>query len=170
MINYRKSCTVFSCLLLLVLGSHVSSYAADDIGNTCGIPIVLGNKDIEKHVTSEFDKKSVSYSWIDGVLCADKDSIESVESLLSSVVAQYLKPGNSASLYEPIGNAVKESMEENEIQFKEIHFQGRTYLVWSRKDSEIIESFIRLEREKFIKSQENRYERMENTIWKESQR
>ena len=152
MINYRESCKALSCFLLLVLASQISSCAADDTGNTCGIPIVLGNEDIERHVASELDKKSISYDWIDGVLCADKNSIESVKYILSSVVGQYLEPGNSASLHEPIGKAVKESLVENKIQFKEIVFQGKTYLVWNPKDSEIVESLINLEKEKFIKS------------------
>jgi len=148
------NCSGFKLVIIFILVSQVTSCYAADTGRTCGIPVILGNNDIESQVADEFKKNNISFSWINGVLCADSKSSESVKEILGSVIDKLLSPGNSASLHQPINTAVKNSLSRKNINFHEVVFQGHTYLVWGEEDSDAVESVIEEEKKRFVRSLE----------------
>jgi hypothetical protein len=120
--------------------------------DTCGIPLSLGNLEMEQAVAVELRNAGVTIRWMDGVVCADKHRRKTVQRIVAEVVGRYLDPANSVALHRQILGGVRLAFQENNISFTEIEFQGTTYFVWSPEDSEVAESIIGREKEIFLKS------------------
>ena len=143
----KKNMYLWLCLIYF---HAVACLAADN--STCGVPIVLGNESIEKEVAAEFERSSIEFSYVNGILCVDYGSSKPVEKILDIAISRFIDPRNSVSLYLPIQNIVKQILKEKSIMFREEVLQGVSYLVWHPEDSDQVEAIIKQEKENFIQS------------------
>jgi len=147
--NYSKKHQRAMKKLLLLLTIALSSCAEE---SDCQFTMPIMSDELSSDLVVMMDDRSVPYSINkQGRICVSADTVNGMPSLMDDFVEKHIPPKRSVSADHRLLALYKKSFSKNNIEYKEIIFDGHTFLVWPEKSAGGMPwSLIEEEKKKFF--------------------
>lgn len=120
----------------------------------CDMKLVEMDRNIQSKLINEFNAQDIYFERVDeATLCVSTQDLQQVQISMHNVISSLIPKGRSKSFDKQVMGKVTAILNKKNIPYKTYMLDGSTYLVWEKQDSNVVNSIIDSEFDKFLSSQ-----------------